>query len=112
MKKFEDFKLKSIREIRQEKGLTQEQLALKSGIKQQHLTQIETGKINPTVKTSKAIAEALGVETEDLMLGQTLENTGIEDRKEAIDWFLDIGKYMEAFENINRAVKNFENKDR
>jgi transcriptional regulator with XRE-family HTH domain len=47
--------------IRREKGLTQEQLAEKSGLSQQYISGLEQGKRNPTIVTLFEVATALGV---------------------------------------------------
>ena len=47
--------------IRKERGLTQEQLAERSGLSQQYLSGLEQGRRNPTIVTLYEIAEALGV---------------------------------------------------
>jgi transcriptional regulator with XRE-family HTH domain len=57
---------KTIRKIRKEQGLTLEDLAFKAGISYNSLNTIETGKLNPTLATICAIAEALGLEVRDL----------------------------------------------
>jgi transcriptional regulator with XRE-family HTH domain len=49
----------NIRRIRQEKGLTQEEFALMSGLSQGYINQLESGKRKFTQKTLTAIAEAL-----------------------------------------------------
>ena len=53
--------------IRMEKGLTQEQLAERSGLSQQYLSGLERGKRNPTIVTLYEIASALGVSHVDLV---------------------------------------------
>ena len=47
--------------LRREAGLTQEQLAERSGLSQQYLSDLERGKLNPTVVTLYELATALGV---------------------------------------------------
>jgi transcriptional regulator with XRE-family HTH domain len=47
--------------IRRAKGLTQEQLAEKSGLSQQYISGLEQGKRNPTIVTVFEVATALGV---------------------------------------------------
>nr|WP_278437170.1 helix-turn-helix transcriptional regulator [Brucella anthropi] len=47
--------------IRKEKGLTQEQIAEKTGFSQQYLSDLERGRRNPTVITLYELAQALGV---------------------------------------------------
>ena len=53
--------------IRLAKGLTQEQLAERSGLSQQYLSGLERGKRNPTIVTLYEIASALGVSHVDLV---------------------------------------------
>lgn len=47
---------------RKEQGLTQQELAKRSGIRQSEISKIEGGSANPTVHTLNAIAGALGSE--------------------------------------------------
>ena len=47
--------------IRKEKGLTQEQLADRSGLSQQYISGLERGQRNPTILTIYEIAVALDV---------------------------------------------------
>lgn len=47
--------------IRKEKGLTQEQIAEKTGFSQQYLSDLERGRRNPTIITLYELALALGV---------------------------------------------------
>lgn len=47
--------------IRKEKGLTQEQIAEKTGFSQQYLSDLERGRRNPTVITLYELSQALGV---------------------------------------------------
>ena len=52
--------------MRQEKGITQEDLAYNSGISLSQIARIETGKINPTLCTLIEIAKNLKVNKQDL----------------------------------------------
>jgi len=58
--------LQIIKELRQERGLTQQQLAELAGVDKVTLIRIETGRGNPTVETLGKLATALGVEMADL----------------------------------------------
>ena len=51
----------NVRRIRQQQGLTQEQLSEKSGFTQQYLSGLESGRRNPTIVSIYQIATALGV---------------------------------------------------
>ncbi len=57
----------NVRRIRQEKGLTQEAFAEKSGFTQQYLSDLERGLRNPTVVTLYELAQALGVDHLELL---------------------------------------------
>jgi transcriptional regulator with XRE-family HTH domain len=58
---------RNVKRIRQEKGLTQEQLAETSGFSQQYISGLEQGRRNPTVVTLYELAIALGVSYLDLL---------------------------------------------
>jgi transcriptional regulator with XRE-family HTH domain len=58
---------RNVRRIRQEKGLTQEQLAEISGFSQQYLSGLEQGRRNPTVVSIYELANALGVSHMELV---------------------------------------------
>jgi len=51
----------------EKKGLTQEELALRSGFSQQYLSGLESGKRNPTIVTLYELAQALHVSHMDLV---------------------------------------------
>lgn len=53
--------------IRKERGLTQEELAERSGLTQQYLSDLERGKRNPTIVTLYEISQALGVSHVELV---------------------------------------------
>ena len=55
-----------IRELRQEAGLTQEQVALAAGLDRPFLVQIEGGKRSLLVERLPDLAQALGVDVADL----------------------------------------------
>lgn len=52
---------KAIRQLREERGMTQEALAQEAGITVGHMSMLERGHSNPTWATVKAIASALGM---------------------------------------------------
>ena len=51
-----------IRRLRFEKNMTQEELALRTGVSRQTIMSIESGKTNPSVLLAYKIASALGVD--------------------------------------------------
>jgi transcriptional regulator with XRE-family HTH domain len=56
-----------IKQFRTKRRLTQSQLANKAGISQSVLSDIENGKVNPTVPTLYKIAKALNVDMNKLL---------------------------------------------
>jgi transcriptional regulator with XRE-family HTH domain len=65
----------NIRKYRAKMGLTQEGLALKSGLSQGYINQLENGKRKYTQKTLELIAEALRVNASDLLMNLTEEKS-------------------------------------
>lgn len=59
---------KRVRELRLGKGLSQEELAFKSGVHRTYLGGIERGERNPSLKNVAALAKALGVTLSELFL--------------------------------------------
>ena len=62
LQKWIDFVSGKIRELRTNVGLTQVQLAEKSGLPQSHISRLEAGKHSPSFVTLEKIAKALGVD--------------------------------------------------
>lgn len=60
--------------LRREKGLTQEEVEVRSGFSQQYLSSLERGRRNPTVITLYEIAQALGVSHVELLRPDGDEN--------------------------------------
>lgn len=56
----------NLRKYRQEKGLTQEQLAAESGVASEYISRLEAGKRNPTIAIVEKLAKALDVKIDDL----------------------------------------------
>ncbi len=57
----------NLRRLRAASGLTQEELAERSGFSQQYLSGLERGMRNPTVLTLYEIAQVLGVSHEEMV---------------------------------------------
>ena len=53
--------------LRREQGLTQEEVAVRSGFSQQYISSLERGRRNPTVITLYELAQALGVSHVELV---------------------------------------------
>ncbi len=63
-----------LRQEREKKGLSQSELARKSGVKQQNISQIESGdNQNPGIATMHALAVALGCDLQDLYVPETAQ---------------------------------------
>lgn len=56
-----------LRQLRQEAGMSQEQLGLESGIQRNFISLIETGQNQPTVTTMFRLARALNVKPSELI---------------------------------------------
>lgn len=54
-----------IRTLRRERKITQKHLALRSGISNTYLSDIEVGRTNPSLMTLEKIADALGISIKD-----------------------------------------------
>lgn len=57
-----------IARLRRERGLTQAELARITGLSCGYIAAIEQGRRHPTVKTLAIIAEALGIDVEELYI--------------------------------------------
>lgn len=57
----------NLRRLRRAAGLTQLQLAARAALRNDHISRIEHAKANPLLSTLDALADALGVQTVDLL---------------------------------------------
>lgn len=57
----------ALREIRKEKGISQEQLALDSGLDRTYVSLIERGVQSPTIRTVLKVANVLGVKPSEII---------------------------------------------
>ncbi len=78
---------KRIKELRKQKGYTQEQMAEKAGISVKTVSAIETGARGTTIDMIAILAEMLDTTTDYLITGKAVNTTGIdfdipEDKKE------------------------------
>lgn len=55
-----------VRDLRLERGLSQEALARKAGLSLGAVRQVETGRRRPRLRTARAIAHALGVSVDEV----------------------------------------------
>ncbi|MCX7995998.1 MAG: helix-turn-helix transcriptional regulator [candidate division WOR-3 bacterium] len=58
---------KKVKEIRKQKGFSQEELAFRSGLHRTYISDIERGNRNVSVKNIEKIARALGVKPSGLL---------------------------------------------
>ncbi|SFV36569.1 DNA-binding transcriptional regulator, XRE-family HTH domain [Devosia crocina] len=58
---------KRVREVRHERGWTQEQLAFEAGVKRAYLSEVENGQRNVSLDVVEKLAKALGVGPEALV---------------------------------------------
>lgn len=58
---------KNIQRLREQRGISQKELAEKSGLSQSMLSQIEKGTKNPSLQAGKYIAETLGCSIDRLV---------------------------------------------
>ena len=56
-----------LRELRKQKGLSQEDLALKSGLHRTYISDIERGSRNVSLKNIEKISKALGISPKSLL---------------------------------------------
>lgn len=56
----------TIRRLRFDRNMTQEELALRTGVSRQTIMSIERGKTNPSILLALKIAAALGVDVEEV----------------------------------------------
>lgn len=89
-----------IKEIRKEKGLTQEALAYSCGISRRTLSLIENGRTVPTVETAASIANALNMPFEKVFInpGRPLLKEELPNKIRYIDLFCGIGGFRYAAE--------------
>lgn len=59
----------NLRRTREERGLSQEAVGDRASMTQSQYARIERGDVDPTIKTLKRLATALGVSASDLLLG-------------------------------------------
>lgn len=75
-----------IRDLRNAKGMTQDQLSESANINSKFLSSIERGQENPTLNTILKLAVSLDVSLEDIFVGIEIEDP--KNRKPMIDALL------------------------
>lgn len=94
----------NIRIFRQKSGLSQEQLALQSGMNTSYIGQIERGEKNPTVKTLEKIATTLGITFIDLISSADLQKGVIRNQDQQYLAIL-------TLEDIKKCIREILKKD-
>ena len=56
-----------VRELREEQGLSQEELGNRTGLHRYHVGQVERGELAPTLKSVEVLADALGLPASELI---------------------------------------------
>jgi transcriptional regulator with XRE-family HTH domain len=57
-----------VRELREEQGLSQEELGNRTGLHRNHVGQVERGELAPTLTSVEVLADALGVPPSELIV--------------------------------------------
>ena len=70
---------RQLRELRKERGLSQEKLAGISGKARSYIAEVETGKRNPTIETLVPIIEALDVTFSEFFSSPLFDEENLED---------------------------------
>lgn len=72
----------NIRRLREKEKLTQEELALRSGLSQGYINQLESGKRRYTQKSLELIAESLSLPVIELFREETLQASAVAEGRE------------------------------
>jgi transcriptional regulator with XRE-family HTH domain len=56
-----------VRKLRQARGMTQEQLAEKTGVTREYIARLEAGRYDPSLSTIEKLAKALKVKASELL---------------------------------------------
>lgn len=96
----EKFTFKSLRELRREQGLSQNDLARLSGVSREHISRIEQGHLHLSGFTAPRIALVFKVNYKSMMISQELANDGLnEDQRKEV-----IAMALKEAENLSTAT--------
>jgi transcriptional regulator with XRE-family HTH domain len=103
----ESFFTDRLKQLRKEKGLTQDKLAKKIGVTGRHVGKYETGMSFPSFETLKKLADVLEVPVSFLLEESTdnLASIPIRD-KELLEAFIDVDKMAAEDKNLIKALIN------
>lgn len=94
-----------IRELRKERGFSQEQIALRAEITTSYFGQIERGQANPSIDLLEKICEAMNVKTSDIFTDTNTNLLGIDSLSMQILHQLN-GKTDKEKEIVLNIIKN------
>src|SRR4051812_5183614 len=101
-------RLTRLKDVRQRKALTQQQLAERAGVNRVTIARIEGGKDEPFPTTVRKVADALGVEPEDLLepVAEPVPNgpSSVPANSTAADLALDARITVVDHEDVSRMV--------
>jgi len=97
--------LKRLKEMRDARGWTQQQLAGASGVSQTFISELESCKKQPTVTVAIKLAQALGVELMELLQPKPTPETAMNPEPPCATPQID-NAYMASFHSIDTAVVN------
>lgn len=80
---------KFISELRKEKGMTQEQLAVKLGVTQKSVSRWETGKNMPDLSLLQLLSAELGISVSEILDGEKISTVENKNVDEAINQIID-----------------------
>jgi transcriptional regulator with XRE-family HTH domain len=98
MKNYEEILGKKIQEIREKKGISQQQLAEKANLSKALITHIETGKRYPSDKAIDKIKKALEITEEDIFTEEV--------KAAALKIMQDKAKPSEVIRAYRQIIKN------
>lgn len=100
-----------IRELRKDRGFTQEQLAELVDVEQKHVSRLELGKSFPTIERLEKIADALNVPLRDLFDFKHLadEDTRVKSIEEMVKCLSDDNQKI-AYKVLNGVVNSLQSK--
>jgi len=58
--------MNGLKALREKRVITQEELSSASGVGIATISRLETGRVKPSIKTTRALAKALGISPEEL----------------------------------------------
>ncbi len=95
---------KRIKEIRNKRGLTQEQLAERVEINTPNISYIENGKFYPSYETFVGLVHALDIEPKELFAFDSMTKTSEDLKNEMMDAFNKDEKLLRLIYKIYRAI--------